>query len=54
MENTTTPIVSIDEAKKLIETEKQERAKAFAEELRALCEKYKCELHASGVQIIPM
>jgi len=34
----------IEQAKALIEQEKQQRAEAFNKELQLLCEKYKCNL----------
>lgn len=34
----------VEKAKELIEKDKQERASKFSEELKALCDKYKCDL----------
>ena len=37
----------IEQAKILIEQEKQQRAEAFNKELQLLCEKYKCSLQTN-------
>lgn len=46
------PITSVDDAKKLLAEEKENRAKVFAEELKALCEKHQCDLQQSGIVIV--
>jgi len=39
-------------AQDLIQKERDERLKAFNEELVALCEKHNCDLQVGGIQII--
>ena len=45
--------ISIEEAKKAIEKEKQQRAADFKDELQKLCEKHNCDLQVGGILIIP-
>ena len=45
--------VKMEEAQKVIENDKKERAEAFQKELMALCEKYKCRLEVGGIIIQP-
>lgn len=45
---------SVDEAKKLIEADKKERAEKFRQELDELCKKYNCDLAVSGIIIQPL
>jgi hypothetical protein len=52
-ENKVVPISSVEDAKKVLEQEKQARAQAFQEELKALCEKHQCDIQVSGIVIIP-
>jgi hypothetical protein len=47
------PITSVEDAKKVLEQEKQARAQAFQDELKALCEKHQCDLQVPGIVIIP-
>jgi hypothetical protein len=43
----------IKKAREIIEKQKEENAKKFMEELKALCEKYSCELVQGPITIMP-
>lgn len=45
-------VISIEEAKKVIEQEKQQRGNAFLEEYKALCAKHNCEIQINGLIIV--
>jgi len=45
-------IVSLEDARKAIESEKKQRAEVFLEEYKELCTKYNCEIQINGFIVI--
>lgn len=44
--------ITVEEAKKAIQEEQQERIKGFNEEYLSLCKKYNCEIVQNGLVVI--